>query len=98
MGAKLYVGNLPFAADENAVREFFAKAGGVESVKIVTDPYNGRSKGFGFVEMEDESGAAAAIEQLNGADMMGRPLRVDRARPRDPRRAPGSPMGERGEQ
>jgi RNA recognition motif-containing protein len=96
MGAKLYVGNLPFAADESAVREFFAKAGKVDSVKIVTDPYNGRSKGFGFVEMENESAALAAIEQLNGADMMGRPLRVDRARPREPRPRPASSAGERG--
>ena len=90
MGAKLYVGNLPFSADENAVRELFAKAGTVESVKIVTDPYNGRSKGFGFVEMSSEAEATAAIDQLNGADLLGRPLRVDRARPRDPRRKPGS--------
>jgi RNA recognition motif-containing protein len=88
MGAKLYVGNLPFTADEDSVREFFAKAGIVESVKIVTDPYNGRSKGFGFVEMESEPDATAAIDQLNGAEMEGRPLRVDRARPREPRKKP----------
>jgi len=95
MGAKLYVGNLPFTADEDAVRAFFSKAGAVQSVKIVTDPYNGRSKGFGFVEMESESEALAAVDQLNGADMLGRPLRVDRARPREPRYKPGAPMGGR---
>ena len=95
MGAKLYVGNLPFSADEDSVRDFFSKAGAVESVKIVTDPFNGRSKGFGFVEMSSESDANAAIDQLNGADMDGRPLRVDRARPRDPRKKPGASAGER---
>jgi RNA recognition motif-containing protein len=95
MAAKLYVGNLPFSADENAVRDFFSQAGTVESVKIVTDPYNGRSKGFGFVEMSSEAEAAAAIDQLNGAEMLGRPLRVDRARPRDPRKKSPSSASDR---
>ncbi len=86
MENKLYVGNLPFTADEDAVRELFAKQGTVESVKIITDSYYGRSKGFGFVEMASEEEATTAVEALNGTEMDGRTLRVDKARPREPRR------------
>ncbi|MEE8176801.1 MAG: RNA-binding protein [Acidobacteriota bacterium] len=86
MENKLYVGNLPFSADEDAVRELFAQQGTVESVKIITDSYYGRSKGFGFVEMASEEEATTAVEALNGTEMEGRTLRVDKARPREPRR------------
>lgn len=86
MDNKLYVGNLPFTADEDSVRQLFAQQGTVESVKIITDSYYGRSKGFGFVEMASEEDAASAIEKLNGAELEGRTLRVDKARPREPRR------------
>jgi RNA recognition motif-containing protein len=96
MGAKLYVGNLPFSADENSVREFFTRAGGVQSVKIVTDPLNGRSRGFAFVEMNTDAEATSAIEQLNGVEMQGRPLRVDRARAREPKAGGGRPRPEGG--
>jgi len=96
MGAKLYVGNLPFSADENSVREFFARAGAVQSVKVVTDPLNGRSRGFAFVEMNTEADASAAIEKLNGVEMQGRALRVDRAKAREPRPS-GRPRVEGGQ-
>ncbi len=86
MENKLYVGNLPFSADEDTVRELFAQQGTVESVKIITDSYYGRSKGFGFVEMASEEEATTAVEALNGTEMDGRTLRVDKARPREPRR------------
>ena len=96
MGAKLYIGNLPFSADENSVREFFLRAGPVQSVKIVTDPLNGRSRGFAFVEMDTDADADSAIEKLNGAELLGRALRVDRARAREPR-AGGRPRPEGGQ-
>jgi RNA recognition motif-containing protein len=96
MGAKLYVGNLPFTADENSVREFFGRAGSVQSVKIVTDPLNGRSRGFAFVEMNTDTDANSAIEKLNGVELLGRALRVDRARAREPR-AGGPPRPEGGQ-
>jgi RNA recognition motif-containing protein len=86
MDNKLYVGNLPFTADEDEVRALFSQQGTVESVRIITDAYYGRSKGFGFVEMGSAEEATAAMEALNGTDMGGRALRVDKARPREPRR------------
>jgi RNA recognition motif-containing protein len=97
MGPKLYVGNLPFTADENSVREFFARAGSVQSVKIVTDPLNGRSRGFAFVEMDTDADADSAIEKLNGVELQGRALRVDRARAREPRGAGGRARPEGGQ-
>lgn len=86
MTNKLYVGNLPFSAGEAEVRELFAKQGTVESVRVITDAYYGRSKGFGFVEMATDEEADAAVEALNGSEMDGRALRVDKAHPREPRR------------
>lgn len=86
MDRKLYVGNLPFSADEDEVRALFSQQGTVESVRIITDAYYGRSKGFGFVEMASPEEATAAREALNGTEMGGRALRVDKARPREPRR------------
>jgi RNA recognition motif-containing protein len=79
---KIYVGNLPFSATEDDVRELFAQHGTVHSVSLVNDRETGRPRGFGFVEMDDIS---AAIEALNGQDFGGRTLRVDEARPREPR-------------
>jgi len=96
MGAKLYIGNLPFSADENSVREIFTRAGSVQSVKIVTDPLNGRSRGFAFVEMDTDADADSAIEKLNGVELLGRALRVDRARAREPRSG-GRPRPEGGQ-
>jgi len=81
MTNKLYVGNLPYRASEDELKQIFAQAGTVVSVRIVTDANTGRSKGFGFIEMESEEQARKAIEQLNGSDFQGRSLRVAEARP-----------------
>lgn len=90
MSTRLYVGNLPYSTTEDLLRDKFGASGTVTSVNIVMDAYTGRSKGFGFVEMDTEPEADAAISALNGSDMDGRSLRVDRARPREPRRAGGA--------
>jgi RNA recognition motif-containing protein len=79
----IYVGNINYQATEDDLRPVFAEYGEVISVKIINDRETGRSKGFGFVEME--SGADAAIEELDGKDFQGRRLRVNEARPRAPR-------------
>jgi RNA recognition motif-containing protein len=76
--AKIYVGNLPFSADEAAVRALFSQHGTVESVALPTDRETGRPRGFGFVEMP-QADAARAIQALNGYSMGGRPLRVNEA-------------------
>jgi RNA recognition motif-containing protein len=81
----IYVGNLPYKAMEDEIKDMFMSFGDVASVRIITDHETGRSKGFGFVEMEDDEQAKAAIEELNGVEMMGRPLTVNEARPRAPR-------------
>ncbi len=78
---KIYVGNLPFSADESQVRELFSQHGTVESVSIITDRETGRPRGFGFVEMS-RADASRAIQNLNGKEMGGRPLRVNEAQER----------------
>ena len=85
MGKKIYVGNLPFSATDDQLRETFGRFGQVASAKILMDRDTGRSKGFGFVEMNDSSEADAAIEKLHGSDMGGRSLVVNEARPMEPR-------------
>jgi len=81
MTKMIYVGNLPFSATEDEIRELFAKHGQVVSVKLINDRDTGRPRGFGFVEMESE-GAAAAIAALNGTEFGGRGLRVNEAKER----------------
>lgn len=76
---KLYVGNLPFSATEEGLRELFEQHGTTASVRIITDRETGRSRGFGFVEFEDDSAAEKALQALNGTDMEGRALRVNEA-------------------
>ncbi len=88
--AKIYVGNLPFTADEDSVRTLFAQHGNVESVALPVDRETGRKRGFGFVEMSQED-AARAIQALNGYSMGGRPLRVNEAQ--DPPRGGGGGGG-----
>lgn len=78
---KIYVGNLPWSATEQSLRDFFTSYGTVESAIIITDRETGRSRGFGFVEMEDAD-AARAISECNGKDMDGRSLRVNEAQER----------------
>ncbi len=80
----IYVGNLPFTATENDVRSLFEQHGTVQSVKLINDRDTGRPRGFGFVEMP-ASDAQTAIEQMNGFQMGGRPLRVNEAREREAR-------------
>jgi len=78
---KIYVGNLPFSATDAEVRELFAQHGTVESVSLITDRETGRPRGFGFVEMS-RADASRAIQNLNGKDLGGRPLRVNEAQER----------------
>lgn len=78
MDIKIFVGNLPFSATEDEVREKFAEFGEVSKVTLVTDRHTGQPRGFGFVEMESEAGRKA-IASLNNQDFGGRPLRVDEA-------------------
>jgi RNA recognition motif-containing protein len=81
----IYVGNLPWAIDDNALRDMFADFGEVSSANVIMDKFSGRSKGFGFVEMPNDSDAEAAIAALNDKDMNGRNLRVNQAKPREDR-------------
>ena len=79
MSKKLYVGNLPFTITEAELRDAFEKHGSVESANVITDRETGRSRGFGFVEFADASGAETAVREMNGADLGGRTLRVNEA-------------------
>jgi len=81
--SKIYVGNLPFTADEAAVRALFAQHGAVESVALINDRDTGQPRGFGFVEMA-RADAARAIQSLNGFDMGGRALKVNEAQEKKP--------------
>jgi len=78
----IYVGNLPFTATEEEIRDLFSPYGTVHGVKLVSDRETGRPRGFGFVEMDD-SAAASAISALNGKDVGGRSLRINEARERE---------------
>lgn len=81
----IYVGNLPYSANEEDVSGLFAPFGPVERVKIITDRETGRSKGFAFVTLGDQSQLNAAIEALNGSDFQGRALRVNASEPKEKR-------------
>ena len=81
----IYVGNLSYGMSEDELREAFSAYGDVASVKILSDRETGRSRGFGFVEMPNQSEGEAAITQLNGKELGGRTLRVNEARPREQR-------------
>ena len=95
---KLYVGNLAYEVTEDELREAFSSFGEVESVKLITDKYSGRSKGFGFVELNDDA-AMQAIGALNGVELKGRPIKISESRPmeerppRPPRREGGGGFG-----
>lgn len=89
MSMKLYVGNLSFETTNEDLQGLFSQAGSVESVSLVTDRDTGRSRGFGFVEMGSKAEAEAAISQFNGAEVHGRSLTVNEARPRENRNGSG---------
>lgn len=82
MGKKIYVGNLPFSANEQDLRELFERHGSIDSVNVIMDRETGRARGFAFVEMSDAASAANAIRSLDGSDMGGRALRVNEAEDR----------------
>jgi cold-inducible RNA-binding protein len=92
MPAKLFVGNLSFQATEEDLRELFQQAGTVETVRIITDQFTGRPRGFGFVEMTTKEEATKAVEMLNGRLFRDRNLVVDEARPQ-PQRTGGGDRG-----
>ncbi len=87
----IYVGNLPYSTDEESLGSLFAEYGDVQSVKLISDRQTGRSRGFGFVEMDDDAAAQAAIDATHGMDLDGRSLVVNEAKPREerPRRNDG---------
>lgn len=78
---KLYVGNIPYNATEEDIKELFSEYGEIESLKIIQDQFTGQSKGFGFIEMVSEEDAKKAMAGLNEKDFMGKTLRVAEARP-----------------
>ena len=85
MNKKLYVGNLPYNVTERELRELFEQAGQVTEAAVIIDRETGRSRGFGFVEMNSPEEATKAISQFNGHTMNNRQLQVSEARPREPR-------------
>ena len=85
MSMKLYVGNLAFETTSTELQTLFAQAGTVESVSLIEDRETGRSRGFGFVEMQTKEEGAAAIQKFNGQEVAGRSLKVNEAKPRENR-------------
>ena len=94
MATKLYVGGLPYSTTQDELRDAFGKAGSVASASIIMDKMTGRSRGFGFIEMENDADAQKAIEMWNGQDFDGRKLTVNEAKPLEAR-APRSNGGDR---
>ena len=92
MATKLYVGGLPYQTTQDELRDAFSQAGAVASTSIIMDKMTGRSRGFGFVEMENDADAQKAIEMWNGVDYNGRKLTVNEAKPMEAR-APRSDNG-----
>ena len=85
IGMNIYVGNLPYSVDDDELKNAFSSFGEVDKASVITDKYSGRSKGFGFVEMSDQSAAEEAIKALDGSEMQGRNIRVNQARPKTDR-------------
>ena len=81
----IYIGNLPYSITDADLRETFSRFGEVSQVRLIGDKFSGESKGFGFVEMDNNSQADAAIQALNGTDMKGRNITVNQARPKTDR-------------
>ncbi len=93
MSRKIYVGNLPWSTTSQDLEAMFAPHGAVRSAEVISDRETGRSRGFGFVEMETDEGLQAAISALNGHEINGRPLTVNEARERTPRAGGGGGGG-----
>ncbi|MCK4548757.1 MAG: RNA-binding protein [Candidatus Krumholzibacteria bacterium] len=92
---KLYVGNLSFDTSESDLRSAFEAHGTVDSVAVVSDKFTGRSRGFGFIEMNNDEEAKAAMSQMNEKELDGRKLNVNEARPREDNRGGGGGGGGR---
>lgn len=99
MGKKLYIGNLPYSATDQALVDIFSEVGKIESARVVVDKFTGRSKGFGFIEMSTDQEAEAAVAKFNGADYDGRIIKVAEAKGPEGggggggRGGPGGPRG-----
>ena len=91
----IFIGCLPFSVKDEGLREIFEGYGEVASARVISDKFTGRSKGFGFVEMADDAAAQKAIEELNGAEISGRPIVVNEAKPREERPSNGGGYGQR---
>ena len=85
VGKKIYCGNLSYKVEDGQLSDLFSEFGSVVSAQVIKDRETGRSKGFGFVEMSSEAEAQSAIDALDGNDHEGRPLKVNEAKPREPR-------------
>ena len=79
----IFVGNLAWGVDDMALREAFAAYGAVDGARVIHDPETGRSRGFGFIEMPNQEEAQAALDGMEGKDLMGRPIRCNESQPRD---------------
>lgn len=95
MGNKLYVGGLPYSVTEGQLEEIFSQHGSVQSARVISDKFTGRSRGFGFVEMGSDEEAQKAIQALNGTELEGRTLVVNEARPQERSFAGGGGGGRR---
>ena len=95
MSAKLFVGNLSFETTSDEIRDLFSEVGPVESCQVITDRDTGRSKGFGFVEMNSKAEASAAKTKLDGRALHGRALKVDEAKPKSDSRSNGGDSSRR---
>ena len=96
MGRKLYVGNLPYSATEQSLRDAFSASGTVDTVSLITDRDTGQSKGFAFVEMATDQEAQAATQAMNGQMLDSRQIKVNEAKPRESRGGGGGGGGGRG--
>lgn len=88
MATKLFIGSLAWATNDDSLKDFFSQVGTVVSANVIVDRETNRSKGFGFVEMSSDEEAKAAVDQLNGKELDGRPIVVNEARPREERPRP----------
>lgn len=89
----IFIGSIPFKLEEKELKELFEEFGEVSSIKIISDKFTGRSKGFGFVEMENDEEAAQAIEELNGTEILGRAIVVNKAEEKKDNRRSGGGGG-----